>query len=261
MENASDVLTGGLGTDTLVVSVSAILGGIQVDLSATDQVVSANGSSNSAVQTGFESVDLSAYSGFGAVVTGSSSANTITGTALADQITGGNGADTINGGAGNDQIDLTETTAAADVVQYSSGGNTDTVIGFAAGAGADVFSFATALLVNGTPASTLVQATVTNWNATATTVGANTRFVEITDSQAAGAVDSAAEIEALLTASQSNIANGDKIIIALDDGADMYLWYWQATGTNVTRIDAAEVTLVAILVGVTSLADGDLAVF
>ena len=124
-----------------------------------------------------------------------------------------------------------------------------------------MFSFATALLVNGTPASTLVQATVANWNATATTVGANTRFVEITDSQAAGAVDTAAEIAALLTGVQTNIANGDKIIIALDDGADMYLWYWQATATNATAIDEAEVTLVAKLVGVTSIANGDLAVF
>jgi hypothetical protein len=260
MRNAADVLTGGLGTDTLVVNFAAILGGIEVNLGATDQVVSLNGSSNTAVQSGFENVNLSAFTGFGAVVTGSSGANTIVGTALADQITGGNGADIINGGAGNDLIDLTETTAAADVVQYSSGGGTDTVIGFAAGAGADVFSFATALLVNGTPSSTLNQKTLTQFNAN-NAVGANDRFVEITDSQAAGGVDTAAEVAALLTGTQANIADGDKIIIALDDGADMYLWYWQATATNATAIDAAELTLVAKLVGVTSLADGDLAVF
>jgi hypothetical protein len=60
MRNASDVLSGGLGSDTLVVSAAAILGGIQVDLSAADQVVSLNGSSNAVVQTGFEKVDLSA---------------------------------------------------------------------------------------------------------------------------------------------------------------------------------------------------------
>jgi len=261
LKNASDVLTGGLGTDTLNVSFGAILGGIEVNLGATDQVVSLNGSANAAVQTGFENVDVSAFTGFGAVVTGSTGANTIVGTGLADQITGGNGADVITGGAGNDAIDLTETTAAADVVKMTlSSDGTDTITGFAAGAGADVLSFATAGLFNGTPTSTLNQKTVANFNAN-DAVGTNDRFVEITDSQAAGAVDTAAEVAALLTGTQAAIANNDKIIIALDDGSDMYFWYWQATATNATAIDAAELTLVAKLVGVTALADGDLAVF
>lgn len=134
MENASDVLTGGLGTDSLVISFAAILGGIEVNLGATDQVVSMNGSANSAVQSGFENVDLSAFTGFGAVVTGSTGANTIVGTALADQITSGNGADTITGGGGNDTIDLTETTAAVDTVIFAdtaANNGADTISGFA----------------------------------------------------------------------------------------------------------------------------------
>lgn len=134
MKHASDVLTGGAGTDTLVVSYTAILGGIQVDLSATDVITSIDGGSNAAVQTGFESINLSAFAGFGSVITGSSGANTITGTSLGDNITGGEGADIITGGAGNDAIDLTETTATADNVIFSGVtsalNGTDTITGF-----------------------------------------------------------------------------------------------------------------------------------
>jgi len=135
LRNSSDVLTGGLGTDTLTVSFGAILGGIEVNLGATDQVVSLNGSSNAAVQTGFENVNLNAFTGFGAVVTGSTGANTIVGTVLADQITSGNGADTITAGGGNDTIDLTETTAAADTVIFAdtaANNGVDTITGFGA---------------------------------------------------------------------------------------------------------------------------------
>jgi hypothetical protein len=64
MENAADVLTGGDGTDTLEIVQNAVLGGFQVDLSATgDQVTTYNGAANAAVQSGFENVDLSGITG------------------------------------------------------------------------------------------------------------------------------------------------------------------------------------------------------
>jgi hypothetical protein len=125
MENGGDILTGGAqpagGGDTLEVTLSAILGGITVDLSATDQVVTMDGGTNAAVQSGFESVDVSGFSGFGSVITGSDGANTITGTILADRINAGKGVDTIkvtltndanndqiNGGAGADTLEITD---------------------------------------------------------------------------------------------------------------------------------------------------------
>ena len=135
LEHTSDVLDGGAGTnDTLVVSLSAILGGISVDLGATDQIVSLNGGANSAAQSNFENVNLNAFTGFGAVVAGSTGANTIVGTALADQITGGNGIDTITGGGGIDSIVLTETTAVADTVRLTSAATADrdVITGFGA---------------------------------------------------------------------------------------------------------------------------------
>jgi Ca2+-binding RTX toxin-like protein len=104
MRNSSDVLNGGLGTDTLVLNTTFVLGGVQVDLSsAADQITSFNGSANAAVQIGFENVDLSGVSGtFGADITARAAGSTITGTGNADQITGGAGVDNITGGAGAD---------------------------------------------------------------------------------------------------------------------------------------------------------------
>jgi len=123
MENSGDILSGGSqpanGGDTLEVTLGAILGGITVDLSAADQVVSMDGGVNAAVQSGFESIDLSGFTGFGSVITGTDGANTITGTALADRINAGKGNDTIkidtgtvansdqmNGGAGTDTLSI-----------------------------------------------------------------------------------------------------------------------------------------------------------
>jgi hypothetical protein len=121
MENAGDVLTAGTqavaGSDTLEITYSAILGGLTADLSAADQIVNMDGGVNAAVQSGFENIDVSAFAGFGTVITGSDVANVITGSALADRITAGKGNDTIhqavsthansdqiNGGAGTDSL-------------------------------------------------------------------------------------------------------------------------------------------------------------
>jgi len=108
MENAADVLDGGTqavgGADTLVIDYAAIQAGITVDLTAADQISSMDGSSNTAIQKGFEDLDLSAFLGFGAVVTGTAAGSTMTGSPAADRITGGKSADTITGGTGADQL-------------------------------------------------------------------------------------------------------------------------------------------------------------
>jgi len=107
MMSPSDVLVGGGGSDTLDINYAAILGGLSVDLtSTTDQIVSWNGSATSGTVTGFENVDVAGYTGsFGALLVGTSVANTIIGTNNADQITGGGGDDAITGGTGGDVID------------------------------------------------------------------------------------------------------------------------------------------------------------
>ena len=117
----------------MVVNFTAILGGINVDLSKTDQVTSLDGGANTAVQSGFESVDVSSFAGFGAVVVGSSGANTIVGAAAASNLTGGAGADIITGGAA---ADIIGGGAGADVITGAVGA--DTITG---GAGNDTFVY------------------------------------------------------------------------------------------------------------------------
>jgi hypothetical protein len=243
MENAADVMTGGSGTDTLVIAQNAVLGGFQIDLSASgDQVTTYNGSANSAVQSGFENVDMSGVTGtFGADITARSAGSTITGTSNSDQIT-------------------LNSAAAADNVKMSLGGNSDTIIGFAAGAGADTLTI-TAGLLNGTKVTDLVElANVAAFTGGGGILTANTVFVEITASQTLGGVDTVAEVAALIGGGTAitDIAAADSIIIALDDGQDMYLWNWVDTGTNTGIVNAAELTLVAKLVGVTDIATLDL---
>jgi hypothetical protein len=124
MMSTSDVIDGGSGSDTLDINYAAILGGLNVDLSsATNQVVSFNGSAIGGTVTNMENVDVSGYTGsFGALVTGSTAANTITGTSRTDQISGGTGIDIISGGDGADTIDLGSDT---DADQYLISAVTD----------------------------------------------------------------------------------------------------------------------------------------
>jgi len=229
MRNVADVLTGGLGTDTLTISFGAILGGIEVNLGATDQVVSLNGSSNAAVQTGFENVNLSAFTGFGAVVTGSTGANTIVGTGLADQITSGNGADNITGGAGNDVIDLTETTAAVDTVNFAApaGDGLDVITSFAAG---DIIN------VNGvTTLSTYAEVAVA-------AVAATDELVVITGAAAANA--------AALYAAGTFSAASSTVIVFIDSDTTTAKIYYDADGET----GGADGVEIAELTGITTVA-------
>ena len=105
MMHTSDVIKAGAGTDTLDVNTTAVLGGIVVDLSATDNVVQANGSLSTTEQSGFINVDLAGYAGgSGSVVTANKAGSIIVGTAVTDQIVGGAGVDTITGGSGPDNL-------------------------------------------------------------------------------------------------------------------------------------------------------------
>ena len=143
MTNLGDTLVGGKGSDTLDLNYAAILGGINVNLaSATNQIVSANGSAISGSVTGFENVDLSGYTGtFGALITSGSNVllgttAALTGTANADQIVGASGADTITGGAGADTL---TGNGGADIFTVTTGdtgitaATADTITDFATG--------------------------------------------------------------------------------------------------------------------------------
>jgi hypothetical protein len=152
MSNAADAIAGGAGTgDTLDINLIGTLGAIAVDLSSTgDQVTTANGIANAAVQSGFENVDLSGYTISGALVTGSKAANVITVTEQLDQVDAGAGDDTVKGteaglvtdndnitmGAGTDTIEFTDN-ASVDTTNWTGLQDAVETWVFAADSGAD----------------------------------------------------------------------------------------------------------------------------
>jgi hypothetical protein len=270
MRNAADVLTGGLGTDTLTVSFDAILGGIEVNLGATDQVVSMNGSANGAVQTGFENVDVSAFTGFGAVVTGSTGANTIVGTGVADQITSGNGADNITAGAGNDTVDLTESTAAVDTVVHGGASDgTDRIIGFIGGSGADALDFNGAF-VTGTAgqgkdttgnavtyAASAVEVVAADTAALTNSTSAIWKVAEtIATSTSANAIANAvAELNDGAAKFAANFTAGEGGLIVMNDGTNTFVFEFKSQDTDgggaddAPTVEAADLKLVGIFDG------------
>jgi len=98
-----DAGNNGSGGDTLNLTGSQNIGGGIIDLSQDDQVSQFNGTSNDAVQTGFENVDASAVTANGNAInmTGNSADNTFVGTSAGDIIDGGGGSDTVDYSSGN----------------------------------------------------------------------------------------------------------------------------------------------------------------
>ena len=158
-------------------------------------------------------------------------------------ITGTDNADTFKLSS---DADIAETILYTADTQFG-----DTIEGFVSGT--DVISFADALVEEGTEVNTLLSI------ANDGTVTANSIFIEITTATAAGEADTAAEIETHLAGLTSTVlafGDSDIAVFAINDGADTYLWQYTAAGD--TTVDAAELDLVAKLVGVTDIATGDL---
>jgi hypothetical protein len=149
MNNASDKIAGGGGTnDTLNISFGAVLGGISIDLAGTGEQISAmDGGALPGSVTGFENVNLSAFTGFGAVVNAVKTGSTIVGTGSNDRLTGGAGVDNITGGigvdvmvggAGNDIFNIAGTalavTSSAAIDSIEGGAGTGDALNFTQGA-------------------------------------------------------------------------------------------------------------------------------
>ena len=183
---------------------------------------------------------------------GPTATNGVAGSDGADVITAGAGADFIVSGKGTDTIDLGAADGDADnVVLYLTADGGDVISNFEAGTGTDTITVAGSILANGTPSQTLASITKTG------TIGANDVFVEITSATDAGGADSAAEIATFLAnLVLTNVASGDKVVLAVNDGADTYLWHFTEDAT--AGIQSGDLALIAKLVGVTDIADGDL---
>ena len=238
IENASDVMDGGLGTDTLVVTGNGVLGGFAIDLSSTtDQLTQWAGVANAPVQKGFENVTASAITGsFGVDVTGSSKANTIIGTDNNDNITPGEAADTVTGGKGNDFIDVTETTATADVINmisYTTNG-VDEITGFNVATDKIVFTATGAAeLSAGTTALTTSTAKYDEGASGGDTLTTNGAVYVDTSTDLIGVTD--ANVYTSLAAGVTSliVANDDSFYYVACDGTDSFIFHIHATQTAV----------------------------
>jgi hypothetical protein len=268
MKNANDVIDGGTGTDTLSIVQNAVLGGFLIDLSSTvDQITTYNGSANSAVQKGFENVNLSNVTGnFGADVTARSAGSTITGTTNGDVITLGAGVDTIvNNDSTMDTYNSFTKGAAGDVINISlaaleaAGGSginaaasNFTKLNSAAD-GADVAA----------GASVIQELTLDGTGGTVNAGNADI-FVMIARTLAnTDAVETALEAggDVALTINAADDVAGQAFLVVYSDGTDAFLASVRVNAaTNAdTDFEATNLTAVNIakLVGITSIATTD----
>jgi hypothetical protein len=206
-----------------------------------------------------DTVNISNLTGANTISTGAG-ADVITGGTGADTITGGEGSDVITGGNGLDTINLTETTAAEDkVVTGSLAANADTIIGFAAGSGADILDLSAPLAAATLTIGTQIAYTDTKaTNIAAVTTAANTDapVYYIANTKNGAGVMTIAEIETAITAGSA--ATGETVVL-IDDGTDTFVYFDLAAETDAGS--GAGMILVATLVGVTgatALATGDL---
>ena len=218
-----------------------------------------------------------------ATFTGGTTADTIIGTTGANTINAGAGADTVTGGAGVDTIDLGAADLAADVISFtgvSSAANRDVVTSFVVGSdvlGLDV-DFTTAATAAGLVAVFEDEAgAAANANGAAYDLGAltagNTNALDLVTLDTATLTNTANAnlalvtngtelLKALVAAGAANTASGiqmdnigDSLYIAVDDGANGYLYLASAGADNLAT--AGEIVLVGTFTA--SLIDGVIA--
>jgi hypothetical protein len=233
--------------DLSKLTIDGNLDGIRVIVDAAADLGSTIAAGNSFTITGSsikDTITLTHISGT-TTISGGKGDDAITGGSGVDTITGGEGADTIKGGAGKDVIDLTETTAAIDVVDLTGGGaDLVTITGFNVAAAADKgdnldISFSAISGVTGI--GDLLTADSTDMGAQGTPVltkvtkaydmaGANSDILVIDgDFASTDAVETALEIGGTraLTVDDgtNNLAANDAFLVLYDNGTDSFLAY------------------------------------
>lgn len=202
-------------------------------------------------------------------LTGSAAADTITGSAAADTIltgngadlvVGGRGADSITGGTGVDTIKYAATTTLDLALEAgtTAGGASDSGTGVGDRittwtSGTDKIQFAASLLTNaiGTETDSLLSIAKTG---TVTNVA---RFVHITDTAVGDNVNTHAGAVTVLNAlTTTAVAIGDSFIAAMDNDTNTYLYYVKQVSAANT-IATQDVTLIGVINGITTIANGD----
>jgi Ca2+-binding RTX toxin-like protein len=233
------------GKDTLVLVGTQNGGTGVINLAASgDQLTQLNGVAEGVVQSGFESVNVSAVTSTGSngfLITANAAGSTIVGSGYNDTIFGGAGVDVFFGGAGNDTI---TGGGGADVFHFNGG--VDTVTDFAAGAGGDVIDIsstgnsvttAVLLVASGTAdpkpaaASGVTSLAIADGTVLTATHATYTSF------------DTASEILTLFDsgATFDAVGNGEEhtLLIAFTDTGKTHVWDIDHNGTSVTATEVA----------------------
>ncbi len=229
-----------------------------------------------------EAFTITATGTGGHTIVGGNAADSITGSAVNDNINGGAGNDTIVGGAGADTI-LFDAASGTDTVYLSAATTATTADGsinlviynFATAASitgvgvktiygygsSDIIEFTAGLLVDAAGHTTTGSVSVSSVVAITQTADASvadalfflyTATGELNATEVAGgATSAAAQIAGW------SVVSTQKAVFILDDGTDSYLWSYIGSSTNATTADAAELTLIGIVKGVTVMATGD----
>ena len=267
MEHEGDTITAQTGVDSLDVNYYAIISGITVDLSKTDdQITSFDGAASSGTVTGFENVDLTDYTGgFGANITaGASTAGTYI-------LEGTSASDAIYMGLGDDRVIYNDTNGASvdTIYNFTKDGATDTIIvdvSDAQTAGA-IISGVTAVMIDGTSGAAAAGTMTIKEASGATTISgaANDLVIVVGATFTADTLGTAFEASGnrVLTIKSDASDVGDTFMTLYSDGTDAYLAAAVSTteDTANTAFEAGDLTIVNLvkISGITSIAAGDFA--
>jgi hypothetical protein len=234
--------------DNLDIDFTPILAGISINLAADDQVISLNGATNTAVQSGFESVDVSGLATFGASIIGSKVSNTIVGTGVVDSINGAAGNDKITSGGGLDI--LTGGTGADTFVVSNTAADADTISDFTEGATGDVLDLSGVLTLDASAAQSQIAGGTFNVVAAGTTanVAHDTGDIVILTGNTAqvGTPTLVAAEFAASKAFEAVTANDNLIVLAVNTQTGHTTVYEAVDGGN-TTLAAGELSVIGTL--------------
>ena len=197
-------------------------------------------------------------------ITGGGAADIITAGAAGGTIIGGGAADSITGAGGTDIIKWAATTSAA--LATETGSTAGGAVTFTAGtvgdkvatwtSGTDKLHFSATLTdPAGTDSETLKVITKGE------TIANTDRFVHISNTAVGDAVDTTAGAVTVLNAlTTSAVTIGASTIVAMDNDTNIYLWLVKQVSTANT-IAAQDITLIGMVAGITTVANGDFVSF
>ena len=198
-------------------------------------------------------------------ITGGGAADIITAGAAGGTIIGGGAADSITGAAGVDIIKWAATSPAA--LATETGSTAGVAVTFAAGTVGDKV----ATWVSGTDklyfSQTLTNPAGTNSDTlkviskTGGIIANTDRFVHISDTASGENVNTTAGALTILNAlTTTAVSIGASTIVAMDNDTNIYLWLVKQVSTADT-IAAQDITLIGMVTGITSVANGDFVSF